>query len=226
MAFMAHPLPDSGWCDPSAKRSQPVMRSRSIAIASLHEITANSLSPACPVRCGVGVRGPSDADYASDGCQHWMLVSTGRSRIGQSCRVLTSSWRAPHDVGAEPVYGALNSSSAIPAIPASGIPGMPTGPTSSITIGGAPRLWYAPAPMLVVDTTGLIVAPVAPQLGGTDKAPTRFARPISAAVAMPPRNRNTPIHSNEWTEAAARAATAVSAEPTVSTMRSPMRSRT
>jgi len=50
------------------------------------------------------VRGPSHADYASDGCQHWMLVSTGRSRIGQSCRVLTSSWRAPHDVGAEPVY--------------------------------------------------------------------------------------------------------------------------
>jgi hypothetical protein len=27
MAFMAHPLPDSGWCDPSAKRSRPVMRS-------------------------------------------------------------------------------------------------------------------------------------------------------------------------------------------------------
>jgi hypothetical protein len=48
-----------------------VMRSKSIAIASLLEITANSLSPACPVRCGVGVRGPSHADYGSDGCQHW-----------------------------------------------------------------------------------------------------------------------------------------------------------
>src|ERR1700677_3623916 len=104
MAFMAHPLPDSGWCDPSAKRSRPVMRARSIAIASLLDITANSLSPACPVRCGAGVRGPSHADYGSDGCQLWMLVSTGRSRIGQSSRLLTSSWRAPHDVGAEPVY--------------------------------------------------------------------------------------------------------------------------
>src|SRR5271169_5491349 len=99
MAFMAHPLPDSGWYDPSAKRSRPVMRSKSIALASLLEITANSLSPAFPVRCGVGVRGPNHADYGSDGCQHWMLVSTGcfqhwmlvstgRSRIGQSSRLL------------------------------------------------------------------------------------------------------------------------------------------
>jgi hypothetical protein len=30
---------------------------------------------------GVGVRQPGHADYGSDACQHWMLVSTGRSVI-------------------------------------------------------------------------------------------------------------------------------------------------
>jgi hypothetical protein len=69
-----------------------------------------------------------------------------------------------------------------------GIPGMPTDPVSSITIGVVPSTpWYAASPSRLVATSGLIVAPLAPQVGGTDTAPTRLACPIPAEVAKPGR---------------------------------------
>src|SRR6516225_4883084 len=98
--------------------------------------------------------------------------------------------------GRNPYIGVLNSSSPVSTIPPSGTPGMPVDPTSSTTIGVAPKPWYAPAPIWVVAMAGLIVAPLPGQPEGTDKAPTRFALPISAAarpgrpaeaVSAPPR---------------------------------------
>src|ERR1700739_5184835 len=113
--------------------------------------------------------------------------------------------------GRNPYIGTLpNSSSAVSATPPSGTPGMPTGPRSSITIGVAPKPWYAPAPVWVVARVGLIVAPLAPQPGGTDKAPTRFAFPISAA-ARPGRPPDPTVSA--WPRPAAALSAALSAGP-------------
>jgi dTDP-4-amino-4,6-dideoxygalactose transaminase len=49
---------------------------------------------------------------------------------------------------------------------------------------------------------------------------------IEDAAAIPPSSRNVPTPTRECTEAAAKAAAAVSADPSASTMRSPIRSTT
>jgi hypothetical protein len=64
-----------------------------------------------------------------------------------------------------------------------------------------------------------------PRFSGGNQPTTR--RPLAElllAAAIPPSNRNAPVATSESTDAAANAAAAVSADPTVSTKRSPTRS--
>ena len=60
--------------------------------------------------------------------------------------------------------------------------------------------------------------------GGNQPVTSRPLAVMVLAAAMPPSNRSTPAASMELTEAAANDAAAVSAKPTVSTIRSPIRS--
>ena len=47
ITFIAHPLPEPGWCDPLANLSGSVIRSKSIFVTSLHL----RCSPGRPIRC-------------------------------------------------------------------------------------------------------------------------------------------------------------------------------
>lgn len=60
--------------------------------------------------------------------------------------------------------------------------------------------------------------------GGNQPTTTRPLAELLLAAAIPPRSRNAPTANSESTEAAPKANAAVSAEPTVSTIRSPTRS--
>ncbi|BBY07819.1 hypothetical protein MNVI_31370 [Mycobacterium noviomagense] len=62
--------------------------------------------------------------------------------------------------------------------------------------------------------------------GGNQPVTSRPVAELAPAAAMPPRNRKAPISTSEWVDAAAKAASAVSPEPNLSTMRSPARSTT
>ena len=62
--------------------------------------------------------------------------------------------------------------------------------------------------------------------GGNQPTTSRPLAELLLAAAIPPSRRNAPIANRESTEAAANAAAAISTEPRVSTMRSPIRSTT